>query len=91
MLKLSALLCLLKLHLQSYENGNAPMPPESAGTIARLLSSGEANAKDMEAVLYPANEETVDIAHLLDTNVVSLSAFVDARPNRAVTPSGEPA
>ncbi len=79
MLKLSALLSLLRLHLQAYELGNVPVPPESAATIARLLSAGEQHAKDLETLLPEADEAPVNIAQMLDGNVVSLAAFVDGR------------
>lgn len=91
MLKLSALLSLLRLHLQAYEIGNVPVPPESAATIARLLSSGEAHAKDMEAIVYPSGDEALDIAQLLESNVVSLDAFMNARAAGTSSPAGEPA
>jgi len=78
MLKLSALLSLLKNHLISYDNGRVAVPPDVAGHIACLLSSCEAHAKDMETTLYPP-DAPVDLRPLLSEKVVSLSAFASAR------------
>lgn len=87
MLKLSALLSLLRIHLKAHERGGVAMPPEVAGTVASLLSSCEAHAKDMEAALQSTTAAPVDLRPLLSGNVVSLSAFVSARK---ATPSNNP-
>ncbi|AGN38681.1 hypothetical protein RHYG_00012 [Rhizobium phage RR1-B] len=87
MLKLSALLSFIKVHMQSYENGGASLPPEAAGAVAILLSSCEAHAKDMEAVLQSTTAAPVDLRPLLSGNVVSLSAFASARKAK---PSSNP-
>lgn len=91
MLKLSALLSLLRLHLQAHELGNASVSPAIAGTIARLLSAGEQHAKDMEAALPNLDAAPVDLSEMLGGNVVSLAAFLDARASRNTTPAGDPA
>ncbi|XHE13652.1 hypothetical protein PCC82_02625 [Agrobacterium deltaense] len=87
MLKLSAMLSLLKHHLIAYDNGRVAVPPDVAGHVACLLSSCEAHAKDMEAALYPAPDAPVDLRPLLSEKVVSLSAFASARK---ATPSSNP-
>ncbi|MGV1939499.1 hypothetical protein ACQZ5D_03420 [Agrobacterium sp. 22-211-1] len=87
MLKLSALLSFIKLHMQSYENGGASLSPEDAGTVAILLSSCEAHAKDMETAMQSMEAAPVDLRPLLSEKVVSLSAFASARK---ATPSSNP-
>lgn len=87
MLKLSALLSLLKNHLISYDNGRVAVPPDVAGHVACLLSSCEAHAKDMETALQSMTAAPVDLRPLLSENVVSLSAFASARN---ATPSSNP-
>ncbi|KJF67418.1 hypothetical protein [Rhizobium nepotum] len=87
MLKLSALLSLLRIHLKAHETGGASLPPEAAGTVANLLSSCEAYAKDMEAALHSVTAAPVDLRPLFAENVVSLSAFIRARKT---TPPNNP-
>ena len=87
MLKLSALLSILKHHLMSYDNGGIAVPPDVAGHVACLLSSCEAHAKDMEAMLSTTQPAPVDLRTALSNNVVSLSAFANARKE---TPSSNP-
>lgn len=87
MLKLSALLSLLRIHLKAHENGGASLPPDAAGVVASLLSSCEAQAKEMEAALSSVATASVDLRPLLAENVVLLSTFASARKT---TPSNNP-
>ncbi len=87
MLKLSALLSLLRIHLKAHENGGASLPPDAAGVVASLLSSCEAQAKDMEAAIHSVATAPVDLRPLLSEKVVSLSAFASARK---ANPSSNP-
>lgn len=91
MLKLSALLSLLKNHLISYENGRVAVPPDVAGHVACLLSSCEAHAKDMETVLSTLQPAPVDLRPMLSENVVSLSVFANARKANASSNPNDPA
>lgn len=87
MLKLSALLSLLKTHLKAHEHGHAPISPEAAGTIGGLLSSCEAYAKDMEAMLAAPRSESVDLRPMLSDNVILLSAFAATRRAAPANPN----
>lgn len=80
MLKLSSLLTLLKTYLEAHENGSAPLPPEHAGTMARLLSACASQARDMEAELGAASVsvEPVDLSDVANSNVVFLADVLKA-------------
>ncbi|SCX30592.1 hypothetical protein DSM25558_4999 [Agrobacterium sp. DSM 25558] len=80
MLKVSALLSLLKVHLLAHENGGAPLLPEASGAVARLLSACEAEVTSMEKKLYGVDPAPVDLTKALSKNVVSLIAFAESRP-----------
>ncbi|WP_320200516.1 hypothetical protein RMR16_008775 [Agrobacterium sp. rho-13.3] len=79
MLKTSALLSLLKTHLLAHEAGGAAMPPDALGTVARLLSTCQAEVRSMEDKLYGSDPDPVNLNTLLSKNVVSLAAFAESR------------
>lgn len=90
MLKTSSLLTFLKTYLEAHENGNAPMPPAHAGTMARLLSACASQVSDMEVELSAASVsvQPVDLSHVANSNVVFLADVLKASATPTTTSNG---